>query len=85
MEVIELKSGTIREANLEDRGATAHYQSRALDNVSPQVKAVELSAILWFQKRASRKLLSGSGLPTPFVLEPAGPVRGDAHPERAKA
>ena len=31
MEVIELKSGTIREANLEDRGATAHYQSRAFE------------------------------------------------------
>jgi hypothetical protein len=55
MEVIELKSGTIREANLEDRGATAHYQSRALDNVSPQVKAVELPAILW-----SRNGLRGS-------------------------
>jgi hypothetical protein len=47
MEVVELrKSEAIRKANLEDRSEVAHYPSRALGYVSPQLKTVELSAFL---------------------------------------
>jgi hypothetical protein len=85
MEVIELKiwddSGT--KSRRSGRDCTLSEQGLGKRLAAGKGGGVVGDSVI--QKRASRKLLNGSGLPTPFVFEPAGPVRGDAHPERAKA